>query len=746
MRASLTTGRIALRPGRAARVSVEVTNTGGVIDGVSVGIRPTPGLLVTSDPPLLALFPDATGYTTLELTPDRHFAAGEHTLEVEVVSAVAPGRAVTIPLLAEVEPAPAAVLRIEPSLRRARRRARYRVIARNEGNTVLPLDLAAADDARALRTRLGQPVLTIPPGGEEATELVVTGRRHLFGVELRHRVAVVGQAGPLTADTSAGFRQLPVIPRGARTFTMLGLIVALWAAVFLVALTRSMSGDPLTKQVPPSFYAAMSQPVNTASFGVLGHSALLAGDSTGATPAGAVPKAGVVIGVGGTIDGTIVAASTSAGVGRITVQAVRDSASGPVLVSSAATASDGSYALVGLLPGQYKLHLVAAGYADQWYPDVTSEQSATPVTVNSEGSTDGVNATVTGQPATISGTVATGQTPAPPVTVTVTSTSGPSAPPVTVTTDASGTYLVSGLAAPGVYDLSFTSAGYQVASDTEEVAAGEAHIANPVTLLAGNGSLGGTVTDGKDPLGGVTITATANGRTVTSATPTTGAVGRWSIPGLATPGTYLLTFSKEGYGTYSVAEELGPGRSQNDLVVPLVGGAGQISGTVTGPGGQPVGGVTVTVDGANPPASTATLTAGSVGSYLLSGLATPGNYTLTFSAAGFGSQTVAVPLTSGGSATGVDVTLAPATGTITGSVTSSTGAALTGATVTVTDGQTPRTTTSASSPPGGWTVAGLPPGSYSVTFALAGFQARTVLVHLSGGQTATADATLTAGS
>ena len=56
------------------------------------------------------------------------------------------------------------------------------------------------------------------------------------------------------------------------------------------------------------------------------------------------------------------------------------------------------------------------------------------------------------------------------------------------------------------------------------------------------------MTNGTTPLGGVTITAKANGKTVTSATPTTGAVGQFTIRNLPTPATYLLTFTLSGYG------------------------------------------------------------------------------------------------------------------------------------------------------------------------------------------------------
>ncbi len=748
MRASLITETLLLAPGQPGVAVIEVTNTLAVIDGVTAGARTGDGLTATCLPALLALFPGSSGRMDLTFTAGRHYPAGRHEVTVEVASSVDSSERLELVLTVEVVPAPAAALAVDPPARRARRRARYRVTATNQGNTTLDLDLAAADPARTLAARVDPPSLTVGPGAEAHAELRVQGRRHLFGSERRHRVSVLARAGELEIDATASLRQAPIIPVGARTTVVLAAIVAMWAAVFLVALNKANSSDPLTKQVPPSFYAAVAatHPVNTSAFGVLGRPGVLAAATDGPMPAGAVPKSGVVIGVGGTINGTVRAASTGAGIGRISVEAVRDTPNGPVLVSSAATASDGSYSLIGLLPGAYKLMFSATGYQDQWYPDASSESAATPVQVSAQTSTDGINTTISGLPGSITGTVDTGQTPSPPVTVTVVSEQGSGQPVATTTSDSSGNYTVAALPAPGTYDLSFSAPGYQVASDTEEIAGGEAHIANTVTMSAGPGTLGGVVTDGTKPLGGVTITANANGQTVTSATPTTGAVGQFTIPNLTTPATYLLTFTDPGYGTDTVAEHLGPGQSLTNLSVTLTGGAGQISGQVDSTTGAPLGGVAVTVDNAPASPTTHTLTAGSVGAFLLSGLNTPGDYTLTFSLAGYQSQTVAVPLGSSGSKTGVAVQLAPLTGTITGTVTSSAGGTLTGVKVTVTDGTTVRTTSTTSSPAGGFSLTGLPAASYSVTFSLTGYQSSTVLVHLQPGQTATAPATLTSDS
>jgi hypothetical protein len=246
------------------------------------------------------------------------------------------------------------------------------------------------------------------------------------------------------------------------------------------------------------------------------------------------------------------------------------------------------------------------------------------------------------------------------------------------------------------------------------------------------------VTDGANPLGGVTNTATSNGQTLTSGTPTIGSIGHFSLTNLVTPGTYLLTFSKDAFGTKTIAVALGPGEVNSNLTVALVGGAGGISGQVVDQLGHPLGGATVTVNGGPAPISTQTLTAGAVGTYVISGLATPGHYTVTFSVAGFASQTVPVDLSSSGVANNVNGTLALTAGQISGTVTSNAAGnpPLAGVTVTSTDGTTVRTTMSSSSPPGAFAITGLPPGTYSVTFSIVGFADQTVLVQLAPGQNA----------
>jgi hypothetical protein len=733
LRAAVTTDAVTLAPGEPTKIPVEVTNTLDVIDGVSASVDGGLGLTTTAEPPLLALFPEDSGTITLELTASRHFPAGSYNLPLDLRSAADPSTRLVEHLPVVIPPDPGATVTVLPTVRASRHRASFNVVVDNTGNVPLDLTLAASDPDRAVRLRFADPVLHVEPGESSATTLAGSCRWRLLGTDLSRQLTVVASAGELETDTKAVLRHRPLIPRGARTVMILAAIVAVWAGIFVFALSKALANDPLTKEVPASFYASTDSNGQSSKLTAFGQSNTSGLASTGGAPAGAVPKTGVVIGVGGTISGTVDAKSTGAGIGRITVEVIRDSTHGPVLVSSAATSTTGTYSIAGLLPGGYKLLFTAIGYHNLWWPKATSAAAAKLVNVDALGLTQNIDAVVQGDTGSIQGMIETGETPAPPVKITVEPLQGATAVPIRqVTSNGSGHYTIPDLPTPGTYDLSFSAAGYQVGSDTEELTGGQKETANTVTLSAGNGGLAGTVIDDKKPVGGVAITATADGQTFTSATPTSGSVGQFTLSNLPTPATYLLTFTKPGYGTHHVAEILGPGQSLTTLSIQMSGGAGDIDGTVVA-GGTGLGGVKVTVNGGSTDLATETLTAGDVGGFALSGLPTPGRFTLTFSLAGYESQTIAVNLGSLGAVVVPTVTLEPATGTVTGSVSGSSGP-LAGVAVSITNGTTISTTTTSSSPAGGFTFAHLAPGAYSLTFTDTGESTATVTVVLTPGE------------
>ncbi|MDQ1741014.1 MAG: hypothetical protein QOE53_2666, partial [Pseudonocardiales bacterium] len=550
---------------------------------------------------------------------------------------------------------------------------------------------------------------------------------------------------PVIQSAALRLRQRPILSRGLLTALVLLTIVGLWASVFLLGLSQAFKGEPMTKQAPASFFAAAG-----AQSGGIAKAAAVTG---GGAPAGALPKTGPLPpGVGAVITGAVTATSTHQPAGRILVEALRSTDQGLQVASSAASQTDGTYSLAGLFPTRYLLRFSATGYTTVWYPAAPTQAGAKPVTASTEAATGGINAQITGLPASIEGSIDAGDTLAP-VTATVQATSlvGKVTTPVASTiTLAGGKYRLTNLPAPGTYELSFTAPNYQATTVVTTVAGGQKRFQSTVRLSVGNGQIGGVVTDGHQPLGGVAITTTVNGKDVTIGTPTSGTVGSFVIPALPTPGTYVITFSAPGYGAQTSVVQLGPGQSRSGLKVSLAAGVGSVSGVLVDAAGNGLGGATVTVGGAPTTMTSTTLTTGAVGYFSFNALPTPGSYTLTFSLAGHAGATVPIQLSAEGAPPRVRAVLATALGRITGVVTGPNGSPLPGASVVATDGKqswkSQATGAGGGLGEGGYLLTDLAPGTYTVTASMPGFSQQTALLKVAAGGTVSQSLRLGTGS
>lgn len=284
---------------------------------------------------------------------------------------------------------------------------------------------------------------------------------------------------------------------------------------------------------------------------------------------------------------------------------------------------------------------------------------------------------------------------------------------------------------------------------------------------AGRGVVAGAVSGPSGPLGGVEVTATGAAEASTTSL-TEGDVGAYRLEGLPTPGSYVLTFSKEGFASQTFAVDLAEDQVMTGRDVVLAVATGSITGTVLDQAGAPLGGVAVGVapvagegtpplagdptaapagavpDGPDPPAAV-TMETGWVGFFVLSGLPVPGDYVLTFSKEGFVAvtQTVSLPAEGGGVEVAPQL-VAVRTASITGVVGSDrlqvppcapAACGLGGVQVEVSDGRLSTVVTSATSPqPGRYQLPELPAGTFTVTFTKEGFQPQAVEVALAVGQ------------
>ena len=180
---------------------------------------------------------------------------------------------------------------------------------------------------------------------------------------------------------------------------------------------------------------------------------------------------------------------------------------------------------------------------------------------------------------------------------------------------------------PGNYLVTFSKPGY--ATQKFVVAATGAPVNLNVNLTPGAGSLSGEVFGPDGPLGGATVTVTDGTVTCSARTPTRGAVGKWSISGMTTPDTYLITATAPGYGASTTLVTLAAGQSSAGAKLILKAGVVSLVGNVASPKG-PLGGINVTATDGTVTQSVTTLTGardlsgGVVGTYVIPNLSVQG--------------------------------------------------------------------------------------------------------------------------
>lgn len=719
MKTDLEVSHLTVEPGRTARVEIAVTNTADVIDGVTAiidGINPD---WIRLDQPLISLFPETTGQLGLLFDIPTTCPAGDYLVIVRIVSTLDADRQTVHDFWLTVTPVPGLAVTLTPRIVTGGGTARLTAAVRNTGNTTADVMIEALEPTREVDCIPDPLHLLVPQDHEAPVEIELRGKRPWFGDPIVRSVIVTARTGDLAVEQTATFRQRAKIPRGLLTALILASIVLLWAFIFLFVVSELRRTEPPAKAVGTDF---LTGPDN-------------------------IPIARVAA----AIEGTVTASTSGAGVPRITVEALRVTADGTLQpIGSAATDEDGTYSLQTLIPGTYKVRFSSGGYQTVWFPAGGDAATAEEVRLGPLDVRENLDVEMVGELGELSGQIdvppdAVGL----PLTVTATPLDGDTdleIPPV-VTTD--GTFVFTGVPTPGTYSITVTGPGFQTQQFEQTLAGGQATVVNTVQLSASTGTISGIVRDGNlQPLGGVAITARSGDLVIASVTPTTGNVGQFQIIGLPTPQTYSITFELPGYTSSTIALSLEAGQDRTGVDVRLFGGSGSITGIAVGQNGQAIGGATVTVLGDATESTTTTLTTGGLGggpgSFTVTDLPVPGNYTVSITAPGFQTETLSAFFFGGAQQDIGQVVLLPDTSVIRGRVTGG-GAGLGEVTITLSNGTArTRVTTSASNPAGAYSFAGVAPGSYTVQFQRTGYATKVVSLRVQAGVDATVDTSLAA--
>ncbi len=309
-------------------------------------------------------------------------------------------------------------------------------------------------------------------------------------------------------------------------------------------------------------------------------------------------------------------------------------------------------------------------------------------------------------------------------------------------TQANGAWSFAGVSAPGYYLLTFTKPGYQTRKYILNAADADASKPLTVAMAAGTGRLSGRIDGPSGPVGGATISISDGQDTLSTSSTSSGgtaAIGSWSINGLSTPGTFLVSASKDGLSLESSLITLDAGKS-GTLNLTLKAGVASLVGVVDGPDSlgtvQGVGGAGVTVTDGTITRTATTVTSGPVGHYTVPGLPVPGSYTVTISGDGYLPQTQRISLVAGQSRATVNASLRSSTVTVQGSVAGSDGAGLAGAGLVLTGPAGTYKTMSLSDPLGSFSFTGVTPGTYVLSAELYGRITSYVTVQAKSGSTA----------
>jgi hypothetical protein len=468
-------------------------------------------------------------------------------------------------------------------------------------------------------------------------------------------------------------------------------------------------------------------------------------------------------------------------------------------VGSTPTDPNGSYTVVDLPAGKYNVEFSSCnelnGYATQWYDGVSTQATARAVPVALGQETTGIDATLVPTVGAISGKVTSGPTTGIPGVCVGAYLPGSNYELVASTvTLSTGAYTLKTLPL-GQYDVDFspqcgapsgyTGQFYRDASNEQNANLVSVNLNKTTsgvnaTLGSALGTISGTVTasGGGAGIGGTCVdvfgSADTLGYNTATASVVTNAQGQYSAS--LPPGTYKVRFNGGCGSTSQYVTQWNGGFSQPSdapavdvnagittnvpaVIVATSGSTGSISGVVTS-GGTGVSGICIdaqAVSAGGPPGFVST---GAGGTYTLGGL-NPGTYIVEFSD-GCGQtgsysaeyyknqaaewQATWLSVSAGQTVTGINASMT-AGGSIGGTVTGTGGAPLDNVCV---DASSPAyfgTTRTGTN--GAYSISGLPPSTYTVTFSPCGagpYMPTSSIAVVTTNATTTVNATLALGA
>lgn len=776
MYVELSERRIVAVPGHAQELQITISNTGEVIGGYTLrflGADPSWVELPESE---ISLFPDETRTITARVTVPVGMVAGDRRIAIQVRELTPPESTSIEEVVLVVPEARSVEMRVDPISQTAGSKARFGLLVGNTGNSQIHSRLTGTDPEGQVQFEFVPPVLDLPPGEHAVVELRAKAKRPFLGSPLvrildigledpppagapaaqdepdpqateepegdsaarklsvkRGKKKVRNPAAPSPGNdappmVNASFVQKARITRGPLSLAGLLFALTVFAVVITLALSRIVGQSAADRNLALEIAQARNAAATSGSSGMSGTVLLL---TSGA------PVPGVAVDV-----------------------FPADDTSEPV--ATTATDKSGAWSVANLPSGDYKLTFRGAGFVQLWYPQALSADNAETVTLDANGRQAGLDVSLGGVPASITGTVLGDDVSAATLALTMPMAGTPGteageaatgAVVQTVPIGSDGSFELTNVPSPSVYDLVVTKTGYATSTQRIDVSAGEERTGVEITLRKGDGVITGQVSSASGPLGGVTITATSGQTEVSTISLTDGDVGSFTLRKLPTPASYTVVASKGGYATQTLTLTLAKGQALTGVGLTLGKSSGSLKGEVTLlPDRAPAGGVAVTLTDGEHTVVTATQSSGDIGAWRVGGLTLPGTYTVTFSRADLAAQTLSVSLDASGQITpgsqgatvtsaGIEVAMQPSTAVVKGIITqplAGSGSSAVGeVTVQLSSGPASYSVITASVPSadtGRYRIENVPPGTYTVSVSRNGVSPTSTIIQLTAGQ------------
>lgn len=698
--------RLTLRPGRPARLTVEVHNSTDAADMVSIGIEVPGTAWVVATQPVTRVSRAESVFIAVEVHVASDVVAGEHEAVLRAMSSrdsEADGR---LRVSLTVDPDPGLAITVDPSVVHGTRRVDSEATVSNVGNTPLRVSVETLDPAGAVTCSATPVTLALEPGASAPVAVAVAARRRAFGGSIRRLVGIraegTSESTQVSTEAFLTFHHRRLATRRTLALASLGVLMTVLGGIFsLASLTDT---DVAPRKIPASGFT-------------LGGAA-------------SAPTGGLI--------GTIDAGSDSSPVSRARVTAIGTDRDGrPVEFASTATDERGTFRFTSLPTGTHQLEIEAVGFAEQTDEievivipgDVTEIEP-----IELQGLAGEVRGAVVLADRSLTAAALA------EVTITAESIDDRLADLVTVSPDEGGVFLVSGLSAPGRHRLTLSAPGHLPRTIDVDLAAGQSLSVPRVSLPGEPGSIEGRIVDSSGrPIDGAVVRVLGSGVELEAETDPG---GRYLLEDVPAPDTLVVEFLFAGYERQTTAVRVEAGERREAVNGILIGTTAMLSGRALDADGNGVPSATVTVRGEGWSAATSsassTSAAGQVGTYRVAGVPVPGSYTVTVEAEGYSTRSIEVVFVVAAPQTVEDLILSVDTATVSGTV-SVDGLATGGLDVSLDDGRTSRRVVSATSPAGRYAFTGVRPGSYTVTVEGRGVETRVLAIRVAAGDVVTTD-------